>query len=85
MADLTVKMHLILKLLVFAIVVSEVLALPTTYFQVFGEYANARSSKAGKRTRKGSEGDERYKEICHLHNIDSLMFPGVLGNPICPY
>lgn len=33
---------------------------------------------------RGGGGDARYREICRVHHVDSLQFPGALGNPVCP-
>lgn len=30
-------------------------------------------------------GRGRYNEICRIHAVDGLAFPGRIGNPVCPW
>lgn len=72
-------MRFILALLAVVALILEVCSLPAAFFQFFS------SARAAKKRGNGSQGEQRYKDICQLHNVDSLTFPGALGNPICPY
>lgn len=82
----TIKiMRLILVLLIFVLMLFEVMTLPLGFLQLFSNSHSKKDTHHVKTRRNKSNGNQRYKDICQLHNIDSLMFPGALGNPICPY
>lgn len=61
---------------------TQVLGLPAEFLKVS---ASAETGAVKIRRNGESGGEQRYKDICQVHNIDSQMFPGALGNPICPY
>ncbi|KAG5886067.1 hypothetical protein JTB14_018926 [Gonioctena quinquepunctata] len=49
----------------------------------YGNYYPQRPARNG-RHYNAEGGGERYKAICRVHAIDSLAFPGTVGNPVCP-
>lgn len=31
------------------------------------------------------DGKDRYKQLCHVHAVDHVGFPGRIPSPVCPY
>lgn len=55
------------------------------YQPVRRAYGNGYRRGYGRHIGPSPGGGERYKAICRIHSVDSLAFPGQVGNPICPY
>lgn len=51
---------------------------------LFGTHRQSRDDYGHHHHHHSDDGNSRYKEICRVHHVDSLQFPGALGNPICP-
>lgn len=79
---------------IFSIVVSTG-ARPEGFLKLFGGYDGGGYNyngyyqrpryNRGRSYNDGEGGGRRYKAICRVHAVDSLAFPGKIGNPVCPY
>jgi hypothetical protein len=61
---------------------------PVPFWNLFSgyDYPVQRQPRNYGRQYGGSQGgNRRYKAICRIHAVDSLAFPGRVGNPVCPY
>lgn len=71
----------LLVVLLSAVLVCEAASSPF-FYQLYSGYYGQRPTHG--RSYDG-EGESRYKAICRVHAVDSLAFPGRIGNPVCPY
>ncbi|RZC33574.1 hypothetical protein BDFB_000751 [Asbolus verrucosus] len=62
-------------------------ALPAPFLKLFGgyDYTSQRRPRTYGHYGGSEGGNRRYKAICRIHAVDSLAFPGRVGNPVCPY
>lgn len=63
-------------------------ALPTSFLDFFTNHQQQqprRQRHYGHGQQRQKIGEGRYREICRIHHVDSLAYPGAVGNPVCPY
>lgn len=92
------SVYFILSLILFSVVFVGVSSAPKGIWKLFGydpngyQYPNGYNSgyyypqkpRYGK-SYNSEGGGRRYASICHVHAVDTLAFPGRVGNPVCPY
>lgn len=75
--------NLIVLVFAFLIVSSESAPSPFWYGLYPAGYSGSRQPNRKPHQDRG--GRSRYNEICRVHAVDSLGFPGRVANPVCPW